>query len=533
MTLRTMLALAAVSAWTPAASAAARGREHLAPAPPYDPPPPPPPSATKALRSGEIVVMRPRRLGPTLQVLSRNESIYAGEWGVSPGIPGRRNRIWGGKPSMTQLRSGEVVLVYSCQESPECADGDPYNLKLRRSTDLGESWTEAVGSTTVAGDGEWSVHALADDTVILHDGSGDMYHSEDGGRSFANVSAPGAVEGRALPQKFFCYDECASWALIEIFANSSEAKAGWPEGVYYFTDNSIWRSVSSGRTWALYRKVSAAPGLQGLARRHGFFAQSGTPYIRRDGSMVHSARYPTNLTCDNLAASQLWHASASSQGATWTCGSTIERCVGGRHSCPYPCVNWTMPAALEEAVIYHMCPPHDPNAGDCANVTDGSTNCSVDAFPPRMWAKPECATGEHPKYLPPGNHYASMTRLRDGRLLQTWTHRSNFVDDDGYGAGMRAVISYDDARTFDMSSDYIVLSGGDDFYWPCANGCFCASGSYAGTLQLHDRSLLTVYGYSNNVPGAQFYELNQTSGIGALRWMLPPLNTPTWLTSTT
>ena len=330
--------------------------------------------------------------------------------------------------------------------------------------------------------------------------------------------------GSPVPNKFFCYDECASWSLIEIHANSSEARAGWPEGVYYFTDNSIWRSVTSGRTWALHRKVRAAPGLKGLARRHGFFAQSGTPYIRRDGSMVHSARYPTNLTCDNLAASQLWHSSAASKGEFWSCGSTIEWCADGTHACPYPCVNWTMPSALASAVIYHMCPAFNPNSGDCGGVTNGSTNCTVCGFPPRMWAHPECAQDAHPAYLQPGNHYASMTRLRDGRLLQTWTHRSNFVHSDGFGAGMRAVISYDDGRTFDMGSDYIVLSGGDDFYWPCANGCGCASGSYAGTLELQDGSLLTVYGYQNNVPGAQFYELNQTAGIGALRWRLPDVS---------
>ena len=237
--------------------------------------------------------------------------------------------------------------------------------------------------------------------------------------------------------------------------------------------------------------------------------------------MVHSARYPFNLTCDNVDASQLWYSSAASQGETWTCGSTIERCVGGTHACPYPCVNWTMPAALAADVIYHMCPPYDPDAGDCGGVTDGSTNCTMWAFPPRLWAQPECAAGGHPAYLPPGNHYPRLTRLRDRRLLHTWTHRSNLVDDDGFGAGMRAVVSYDDRRSFDMGSDYIVLSAGDDFYWPCANGCGCASGSYAGTLELQDGSLLTVYGYSNNVPGAQFYDLNQTAGIAALRWRLP------------
>ena len=75
-----------------------------APPVPYDPPPPPPPSSTKALHAGEIVVQRPRRLPATLEVLHRNESIYAGEWGVSPGLAGKRGRAWGGKPSMVRAQ---------------------------------------------------------------------------------------------------------------------------------------------------------------------------------------------------------------------------------------------------------------------------------------------------------------------------------------------------------------------------------------------------------------------------------------------
>ena len=39
------------------------------------------------------------------------------------------------------------------------------------------------------------------------------------------------------------------------------------------------------------------------------------------------------------------------------------------------------------------------------------------------------------EWLKPGNHYSHWLRLRDGRLLLTWTHRNNVIDDDGYGTG--------------------------------------------------------------------------------------------------
>ena len=41
------------------------------------------------------------------------------------------------------------------------------------------------------------------------------------------------------------------------------------------------------------------------------------------------------------------------------------------------------------------------------------------------------------EWLKPGNHYSHWLRLRDGRLLLTWTHRNNVIDDDGFGTGTR------------------------------------------------------------------------------------------------
>ena len=52
-------------------------------------------------------------------------------------------------------------------------------------------------------------------------------------------------------------------------------------------------------------------------------------------------------------------------------------------------------------------------------------------------------------FLKPGNMYTHFLRLRDNRLLLTWTKRLASLpeaeyDDDGYGSGTRGLISYDD-----------------------------------------------------------------------------------------
>ena len=121
-----------------------------------------------------------------------------------------------------------------------------------------------------------------------------------------------------------------------------------------------------------------------------------------------------------------------------------------------------------------------------------------------------------PMFLKPGNHYSHMLRLHDGRLLMTWTHRSNLIDDDGFGTGSRGLLSYDDGYTFDFNSDYIVIKAQDDASplavssgcAPSAGGCGCGVG-YGNTLQLHDGSLLS----------ATSFDIGQTIDIAL--WQLP------------
>ena len=61
--------------------------------------------------------------------------------------------------------------------------------------------------------------------------------------------------------------------------------------------------------------------------------------------------------------------------------------------------------------------------------------------------------------------YSRFTRLHDGRLLLTYSHRlCQWLNDDGWGTGLRGIISYDDGATFDLKTDKLILTAEDEFY---------------------------------------------------------------------
>ena len=119
-------------------------------------------------------------------------------------------------------------------------------------------------------------------------------------------------------------------------------------------------------------------------------------------------------------------------------------------------------------------------------------------------------------------------QLSDGRVLNTFTQRCNGVgphpsaiacggngQGDGYGTGLRALVSTDEGASFDFTRDYLILSAQDDNINPfisgkTAQGCMCG---YGGSIQLGDGSLLTPYCYTN--------VSTEMSLIGVVRWRLP------------
>jgi hypothetical protein len=99
--------------------------------------------------------------------------------------------------------------------------------------------------------------------------------------------------------------------------------------------------------------------------------------------------------------------------------------------------------------------------------------------------------------------YPSVLRLKDGRLLYTYTVRDLKVP-----LGVRAVLGREtpDGFTFDFDHDQLILDGKTPKEMP-------SGGGFGPTVQLKDGTLLTSYSYRLT---------EDTTNIEVVRWKLPP-----------
>ena len=82
-----------------------------------------------------------------------------------------------------------------------------------------------------------------------------------------------------------------------------------------------------------------------------------------------------------------------------------------------------------------------------------------------------------------GVMYPRILRLRDGRLLATFTQRAIF-----YPIGLQAIFSHDDGETWDFRSDRIIIEGKTP--WGMESG-----GGFGNTVQLPDGTLVSCSSY--------------------------------------
>ncbi|MCH2371421.1 MAG: glycoside hydrolase [Pirellulales bacterium] len=115
----------------------------------------------------------------------------------------------------------------------------------------------------------------------------------------------------------------------------------------------------------------------------------------------------------------------------------------------------------------------------------------------KSWTRPH-GHGDFGSY---GEMYPRFLKLNDGRLLLTFTVRSNPYD--GHALGLRGLISYDDGDSWDFENDRIII----DYKNQGPSG-----GGYGNTVQLDNGSLVSTYSYR----GAD----NKTH-VEAIKWSLP------------
>ena len=100
-----------------------------------------------------------------------------------------------------------------------------------------------------------------------------------------------------------------------------------------------------------------------------------------------------------------------------------------------------------------------------------------------------------------GEMYPRFLRLNDGRLLLTFTVRSNATD--GHTLGLRAIVSYDDGETWNFAHDRIVID---------AQNVGPSGGGFGSTIQLDDGTLISCYSYRGS---------DGKTHVEAARWRLP------------
>jgi hypothetical protein len=103
-----------------------------------------------------------------------------------------------------------------------------------------------------------------------------------------------------------------------------------------------------------------------------------------------------------------------------------------------------------------------------------------------------------------GEMYPRFLTLKDGRLLLTFTVRSNATD--GHALGLRAIVSNDNGETWDFKHDRLIV---DDQNQPPDRS---SGGGYGNTVQLADGKLVSVYSYRGQ---------DGKTHVEAVRWELP------------
>ncbi len=104
-----------------------------------------------------------------------------------------------------------------------------------------------------------------------------------------------------------------------------------------------------------------------------------------------------------------------------------------------------------------------------------------------------------------GMHYPRVIRLKDGRLLMTFTQRSTI-----YPIGLQAVFSHDDGETWDFNNDRIIIEGRTPWGMP-------QGGGFGNTIELPDGRLISCY---------TFRGLDNKTFLEVVHWRMPRSASP-------
>ena len=330
------------------------------------------------------------------------------------------------KPSMAMLPDGELVMVGLYPETHE--DGTRREwTPLWRSTDGGTTWSPRTVLQDVIGREQW-LTATSDGTLFM-----------------------------------------TSHLLVSDVSNSDEVCHSY-----------LHRSTDRGCTWQRTKIL-----LRGEERRGQPIAKATGGHTSRNVVETPDGTLLLGVSIGHSSVAYLWR--SSDRGVTWQRGGPVD--VGDYRGKPYAnadgffAEDFTFLTNSGKLLHWircgppsHMYPMEDGRAVPTGNDEGDRTMICESRDGGRTWVDLR-DFGDY------GMMYIRVTRLRDGRLLMTYTQRSLF-----YPLGLRAALSDDEGETWDLQHDIVIIEGKTP--WGAPSG-----GGFGNTLQLSDDSLISCYTY--------------------------------------
>ena len=376
------------------------------------------------------------------------------------GIPAERVPIGGKleyKPNLVQLSGDELLLLCYLNDVPQ---GLP--TYLYRSHDGGRSWEGGRSETQLPDGGEPYLSQMRNGALLVTGGPWG-YRSDDEGHNWEQYHLPPEYADRIPGNNSRNILELLDGSLLQIVDCRSDPQA---EGMARVGDELVARSFDSGRTWPeCYRtQIEGVP--------------EGYPYSPFAEVVLWQAR-----SGKIYGIARLEHRHYPLPGRVFT-----------PHELGYAAIT----------LLHYGQPP----VQDLAD-TDFDQFCRLKAFTSTDLGKtwqvgPDL--GDH------GQMFHSILRLRDGRLLFTYTQRS--LDPP---LGVRAVLGRetDDGFEFEFDHDVIMV----DTRTPIGR---CSGGGFGNTIELDDGTLVTAYSYWNPEvgPGESPFQ-PKLFNCEVARWRLP------------
>ena len=350
------------------------------------------------------------------------------------------------KPWIAELANGQLLIVAFAMEPIPGKEGYYERAVFWRSDDEGRTWGKREERFDIHGR-EFSLNVLADGTILMschfltQDAANEagytyskVFRSTDHGRTWS--------EHRIGPEGFPPRGSSMSdWTTFEMPDPQRPDKMLALLGVSLQLGKQLapnhvylWRSRDSGKTW----DKSLKPDTAGWIDVDGFFSQSVT-HRTSSGRLLHVVR--------------------------------VDR--SGPH--------WYIPGTPEKLK------EERGDNGDRSMLWESTDNGQT-------WRKHN-TDGSFGTY---GEMYPRFLTLRDGRLMLTFTVRSNTTD--GYPLGVRAILSRDDGQTWDFAHDRMVISYVNHSY---------SGGGFGNTIQTSDGRLVTCYSYRGE---------DEKTHVEAVRW---------------